>query len=185
MTNDSKDDDIRDVMAAEKSRGKRPQHLEARKLQKERLADDIGFKARTRSDRCYPRVRARRRPEGTRGDLEGLARSFFCDEAMNLRKFRRLLACSSGVNFDHVFCVIAANFLTASSMVSDFSLRFMIRLSNENGGTTRTLPYSTASPSRQIQSSPRLDSFARCFAPSAMSFSIWSGSRGRRSLRNL
>jgi|HubBroStandDraft_1064217.scaffolds.fasta_scaffold5742762_1 hypothetical protein len=46
MTDDSKDGDIRDVMAAEKGRGKRPQHLEARKLHKTApgsLAGDIGF----------------------------------------------------------------------------------------------------------------------------------------------
>jgi hypothetical protein len=37
MPDDPKDDEIREVMAEEKSRGKRPQHLEARKLHKQRL----------------------------------------------------------------------------------------------------------------------------------------------------
>ena len=37
MTNGAKDDDIRDVMAEESRRGKRPASAEARKLQRERL----------------------------------------------------------------------------------------------------------------------------------------------------
>ncbi|MHB8503749.1 MAG: hypothetical protein ACYDHE_22745 [Candidatus Acidiferrales bacterium] len=37
MANGTKDDDIRDVMAEESRRGKRPASAEARKLQKERL----------------------------------------------------------------------------------------------------------------------------------------------------
>jgi hypothetical protein len=37
MANDPKDEEIREVMAEEKRRGKRPQHLDARKLHKQRL----------------------------------------------------------------------------------------------------------------------------------------------------
>jgi hypothetical protein len=37
MANGTKDDDIRDVMAEESRRGKRPNSAEARKLQRERL----------------------------------------------------------------------------------------------------------------------------------------------------
>jgi len=57
MLDNPKDDDIRDVMAEEKRRGKRPQDLEARKLHKERLETLRVILALTREQEAIDAIR--------------------------------------------------------------------------------------------------------------------------------